>query len=340
MTLWQDFLNSGKPLLQPGEQEELEPSCSQAPYLIPLISQSLVRVSGPDAAKFLQGQVTCDLRALDSAETWLAGAQCNLKGRVKANFNLARITPDCLMASLSADLASEFVASLGKYAVFSKVELTDLEDQWVCLALLGESALEVASKVLGVTPMGTPGEFLSGEAFSEVPFALLSHDTNRLELWVQASGFEALWQALEPACIPAAASIWQQDSIRRGIALITQDSTERFLPQELGLTLRGAVSFKKGCYTGQEVVARLHYKGKLKKQLARLRYPTSTPTDISVAIVDESGKSQGQLVEWTSTGPQSFEALAVVTDDRDTALFLAPEGIRAERFDLPYDITQ
>jgi tRNA-modifying protein YgfZ len=173
---------------------------------------------GPDAAKFLQGQLSCDIREV-RADSLSLSCYCNLKGRVIAAPYLVAV-PEGFHLILPSDLAESFMATLGKYILFSKASLTDLSEQFPVVPILGESQYPIA-----------PG----------MGFTLGGSD-------------------------PAPFEAWQASLIEHKIPFIGLSQSGLFLPHDLGLVQLGAVSFTKGCYLGQEIIARMHYKAKLKKQ--------------------------------------------------------------------------
>lgn len=159
-----------------------------------------IRVSGPEARRFLQGQLTCDLTTVTpTTPQW--GAHCNLKGRVEALYHIYQ-EDEAFWLVTPQTVAEHALKHLQHYARFSKVTLT----------------LEVS-------------------ALAEDEQALHAYQQSRIE------------------------------ALKRHEAILHPETVGQFLPQELGLVERGAVSFTKGCYLGQEIVARLHYRGQLKKEL-------------------------------------------------------------------------
>lgn len=265
---------------------------------------TVLRIAGADAARFLQGQLTCDVGRLAILGA-VAGAHCTPKGRVVANFLLTRTAEDTFEIVVPAGAAEALRASLGKYIVFSKatIEPTDL-------ALIGCHGNAAAAAAIGAE-MPAPGTVaLDGTARAT---RLDSADT-RLLLWLPGAELAARWQALTTRARPADGAAWELLNIRDGLAYITEETVEAFIPQMINLPQVGAVSFNKGCYTGQEVVARAHYRGAVKRHMQHLVAPATATCPAPGDTVYRSGKSAGTVVTAISTGDR-VEALVVVSVD-------------------------
>ena len=339
MSNWQDFLDtqgatrsdSGGIRFTPNNA----PTADPATCLTELGHLGLLAFDGPDAAKFLQGQITTDVRELADGH-WKLGAQCNLKGRMEASFVLAQPEPEQILLRCHASLTETLAQSLQKYAVFSKVSISDVSDSWRRLGLIGPGACDLITAATDLPTMEV------GQMKTCDNIIALRLEPQRYELWVRDEQAQSLWQQLVSHCQLAGSDLWRLADIRTGWAEITAANAGEFSPHELHYPLIGAVSFKKGCYTGQEVVARLHYKGKLKKHMARIGLSGGEPT-LAAAVVDTAGTRRGALVNLAPSGPASWEALAVIPDDADTGLQLAggEEGqpvSKVERMSLPYPL--
>ena len=213
-----------------------------------LPSRGFLCLSGKDALTFLQGYATCDLAALDHEPRALPGAICNIKGRMLTSFLVAREGEDLLLR-MHRPLVALTLDFLAKYIVFSKASMRDASDDWHCYGELGGAerpafALAQAEGALRIS-LGY-GE----EVWSQKP--------------LPADADEAPWQAREVA---------------EGMAWVQEATSERFLPQMFNYHNLGAVDFDKGCYLGQEVVARAQYRGQLKRQLQPVAVAGAQPGD-------------------------------------------------------------
>lgn len=311
--------------------------------LLPLPEYTVLQVTGPDAISFLQGQCTCDLAAL-GPERWLLGAHCNPKGRMHSSFTVAQDSTQTLHLRLHRSLLDHAQAMLAKYAVFSKVEISPLQALSV-FAVSGETETltEIMQQLTGETPAITPGaviHFAGGKALVRQP--------DLLEMWVQATALDSLLSNLESQLYRCDTRTgrqrWRLKMISLGRAEVMADSIEKWLPQELNFQYIEGISFKKGCYTGQEVIARLHYRATLKKHMYRAKVKAELELlTIDTPVVDHSGKKVGQVIMAESVNAAGdCELLALVNDDaqQNQALFinLASPAV-LEWLPLPYAIT-
>ncbi|TVP57944.1 MAG: folate-binding protein [Halomonadaceae bacterium] len=300
------------PLLQQaGLNTEMDMAPAELPgaFVAVIADQCLVRIHGPDTRRFLQGQVTCDVQGL-TPEQSLTGAACDPKGRAYGVFQLLALGDDEVLMQLPLTIADAFVAHLQKYLVFFKAEMTRA-DHWLQLGLHGSSA--VTSLAGADAAMDNPGQVrpvAGGFIIASTPAA---DGTPRHELWLDSQQC----QALPPLTAPTLNSgAWRRSRIEAGLVLLTPDTSGAFLPQQLNLHALGGVSFKKGCYTGQEVVARLHFLGKLKKSLFRLRIsPATTPIARGEALESPHGKALGAVVDSIQDSDGFSHALAVLSHE-------------------------
>lgn len=263
--------------------------------------ERVLGVSGPDATRFLQGQLTCDVESLTDGTSTL-GARCNPKGRMLSSFRLLKLDSDNYLLAMARDLLEAQQADLAKYAVFFKVELSDASDHWLRLGLWGAQA----SKALASASLS--------EQLTESGIALAIGDS-MLELWLPSDTAKPLITALTQGAQPTSTHAWILQQIRAGIGHVQLETRESFIPQMLNLDLTGGVSFTKGCYTGQEIVARMHYLGKLKRRMYRLTWAgDSLPAPGTVIVDSATDKALGHVVIAAQAG-QYIELLAVLQSD-------------------------
>ncbi len=300
-------------------------------FYCPLNHEGILAVRGPDAGKFLQGQVTCNLNYLSASHCSL-GARCTPKGRMQSSFRIVSVADGYLLAMASELLATQ-QADLQKFAVFSKSKLTDESATWIRFGLsAGDSALSA----LGLA--------LPTEADSLVQadgrLALRLSD-GRAELWAPAEQAEMLQQQLNQHLMQAPLNAWLLAQIRAGIGQVLGPTRELFIPQMINLQALDGVSFKKGCYTGQEIVARMQYLGKLKRRLYRLSLADgNAPLPATELYSPVHGSSVGEVV-LAAQAEQGCELLAVLQQDavEDGRIQLgAPDGPALKLLDLPYTL--
>lgn len=221
---------------------------------------ALIKFEGPEASDFLQGQLTQDVRELERAGALLA-AWCNPKGRVICVCRLLALDGGIGLAVPSA-MANALVGRFTMFRLRAKVDIA-IAAEWRITALAAD-ADRAALDTLGLLP---PGERLAvrrGHGLTAIAL-----DERAVELYGRAAAIERAGLALRQ---PLSASEWQQALISAGIPTIDPETTEKYTPHMLNLDRLGGVSFHKGCYTGQEVVARTEHLGSVKRRLARYRF--------------------------------------------------------------------
>lgn len=227
---------------------------------------AVLRISGPDSERLLQGQLTCDVTKL-TEDTWVPGACCSAKGRMVANFIVVRQGDDFLLR-LPALQLQPLLDHLKKYAVFYKTQLAESG-----LSLLGRIALNSDQRAVANQEDGI----------------LLNWPDGREELWTDSPQVISGW--LSGPLMPEAE--WQNQDIASGWVWVTPASQDAWVPQYIGWQTQGGISFTKGCYTGQEVVARLQYLGKSKRHLYKVYSDDALP-DVMTGI-SRDGKNIGEL---------------------------------------------
>jgi folate-binding protein YgfZ len=225
-----------------------------------LSHEGVLAVRGSDASKFLQGQLTCNMSYLNEHFSSL-GARCTQKGRMQSSFRIVSQADGYLLA-MAHELIEAQLADLKKYAVFSKSKLTDESAGW---ARFGLSQADDVLNGLGLEL--APQSSVVARADDLIAICV---SPGRVELWAPAEQAPALQERLAGGLREAPLNDWLLGQVEAGIAQVMPQTRESFIPQMLNLQAVGAVSFKKGCYTGQEIVARMQYLGKLKRRLYRV----------------------------------------------------------------------
>lgn len=301
------------------------------PFFCHLPNTGLLLVEGPDAAKFLQGQITCDIRELTDQKV-LLGAQCSPKGRVLLNFYAVQLQPDTIALRLPRNILEQAQISLGKYIVFSKAKLRKADDAYAIIGL-HSSRLDDFSNILGTIPH----EPLT---WIDTPQGIIWRlDETHMELWLKSpTALAPLGQSLAEVASLRTENDWNLAQIQRGITCITPETYEQFTPQELNLTLVNGVNFRKGCYTGQEIVARLHYRGHAKRHTYRYHLTSPQAPVPGSLIVNSAGVNIGHIINIASSGNNQFELLACVTDEHINEAQLRETGEKLQQLPLPYAI--
>jgi len=271
------------------------------PTLIDLNHFTSLRLAGPDARTFLQGYLTCDLEQLDDGRA-LCGALCNIKGRVVADV-LVLLWEDQPTLLLHASLRDVVTASLAKYLAFSRSRFDSPDRAPILLGLIdpqphGAQPLDV-TLYRGGRAIAVPGA-----APRDV---LVLSDDDAQVVWRDYAARDAVGDA----------GRWDLIDVTSSIAHVYAATSERFLPQMLGFDALGYVSFTKGCYLGQEIVARTQHLGRPKRALQRLHWQGELP---QVGGELRGGDRSGTLVGVAAIDERAGEALAVLSDGTATAL--------------------
>lgn len=277
----------------------------------------VVSIQGQDADKLLQGQTTADFTKL-KADNGITGAICGPKGRAYANFIAVR-KDNAVLLIMPLSVIEHFIKTIGKYAVFFKLEIKDASKAF---HLLGQ--LNTEHPAYSITEMNQQfGLQLSGHRI----------------LWFadpMSPQYEGFLEVFENQAQAVDSEVWQLADIQNGFVWIEADDIDKWIPQQINLHAIDAISFTKGCYTGQEIVARLNYKGKLKNWTHLVS--TSQPITAS-EIVTQDGKKIGEIVNKVNYQNQ-FVALANLTEaSLETPLFFNQEGNPGCKLEnLPYTV--
>lgn len=246
---WKEFLLANNAVFE----NELDvvfsiPKPDDHKKLYPIPHLGIISISGIDAATFLQGQITCNVKDLSESHSSL-GAICNAKGRVITTFILVKKAELFLMI-LPLELLASVQKRLQMYVLRSKVTLVNSSDD-LCLIGLSEELLPA-------------DEFLYTVQQENIVLRL----NNRSLIIAAVGNAETFWlEQVKQGFLGESSSQWRYLDIVSGIPWLSEATVEEFIPQMLNLDKLGGISFTKGCYTGQEIVARTHYLGKIKREM-------------------------------------------------------------------------
>jgi folate-binding protein YgfZ len=328
MTTWLSFLASrGARLTTDGVADFGAPALEiaaarDATILADLSPNALIEVTGDDAEAFLHAQFTNDVLALPpGAAQW--NGWCTAKGRLLATFLLMRRDNGYLLM-LPAGIAPAVMKRLGMFVLRSKVKIADASEKYVRIGFAGKTAGVIVARHWGHTPDPMRSIDKDGNAC----FAL---DDQRFVILASPEAAPALWEKLAENARAAGADAWELSMIHAGIPMVTAATQEEFVPQMANFDLIGGVSFKKGCYPGQEIVARTHYRGILKKRmaLAHIAGDSRPAPGQSVYSSAFGAQSAGTLVNVAPAPGGGFDALVVAqleSLDRDDLHWNSPDG--------------
>lgn len=275
--------------------------------------------SGAEAAKFLQGQVTCDMNEV-TAGHWRLGAHCNPKGRAQASFLAfasADSTPEhqTITLLLPAGMAAPTEQQLKKFAMFSKVSMQRpaATDMSTAIIVGGREAIAWLHD-LGLPRL--PETPLQGVSDAEgVQAAILDARQHLYMLMCPPTALPRVLRKIPTHATLALQNGWWQCLTALGQAHVIPATQEEFIPQELNYDLIQGISFKKGCYKGQEIVARLHFKGTPKFRTLRFSVDSSVPVQAGFHLNDANGTRVGQIAQVARTGDHTYDILLVAKPD-------------------------
>ncbi len=335
---WQSFLQAQGASID-ADQVRFPPSSGDN-QLFDLSHLGLIQVEGAETDSFLQGQLSNDLRELTETHSQMS-SHCSPKGRMIANFRMLR-RDDKVLLQLPKDNLPPLLKRLSMFKLRAQVDLSDAGDSLMRMGLAGPKAREM----LFAATDKAPELENSVQPHGELTILRMPGATPRFEILGPVKAVSALWSQLsEQGAGPANSEDWALLEIRAGIPTVYADTSEAFVPQMANMQLVDGVSFTKGCYTGQEVVARMQYLGKLKRRMYLARVDSDNPPkagDELYAPGSESGQGAGRIVDAQANGAGGFDLLAVMEISAADAgdVRLGEDGPRLSFMDLPYALAQ
>lgn len=296
----------------------------------------LIAASGDDTVQFLQGQLTSDQRAVDAHHSQYSGA-CSPKGRLLATFLVfERSSSRYLM--LPREMLGEVLKRLRMYVLASKVTLEDSGDALVCAGFSGPDA-ENELRQAWAEP---PGQVHEVQTRNHITVVRIPGPHPRFILVGESASMCELWTALDVRSAPVGRRSWSLLDILAGVPVIVPDTVDQFVPQMTNLQLVDGVSFNKGCYTGQEVVARTQYLGKLKRRMYRGRFADADQVSAGMPLFSDGGdgrQARGRVLN-VAPSPDGGDEVLVVAEigaaEKHTLHLGSPDGPPMERGALPY----
>lgn len=321
MQAWQDFIATQ--------------TLSDAPIgdcaVTDLSHLGVIRVSGSNKLEFLQGQVTNDVNKVSESASQI-NSYCSPKGRMYAIFRIVPFGDDLLLLLPSEQL--EFTLKrLGMFILRADVTLSDASGEFACIELSGDCAADL----LPIDPPDVDNGVVSHDDYTIVRIA---GDRPRFLVLADPESMQALWKEVRQSATPTSRASWALLDIRAGIPTVYQATREAFVPQMTNMQLIDGLSFTKGCYTGQEVVARMQYLGKLKRRMYRVKSEAvlQAGTELFSASSD-SGQGAGRVVDAAASPEGGYEALVVTPvscAEADDLQLGDADGARLQLLDIPY----
>lgn len=345
--VWQDFLTIHGATIAAGVVQHFgDPAAElnateQGMVICDLGQFGTLRVSGEEAESFLQNLLSNDMREVSSSRAQLSSLN-TAKGRLLATMLIWREGDDYLL-QLPRMLCEPVRKKLSMYVLRSKVKITDASDEIISLGLSGANAQKILRTHFGEIPQAPLGCIITAQG------STINISSTRWQINTSAAHATALWPELSRHAQPVGSACWDWLNIRSGIPAILPKTQEQFVAQMVNLELIGGVNFKKGCYPGQEIVARMQYLGKLKRRmyLAHLDYPAHPDSSDAPQAGDElfsaemEGQASGMIVNAALAPRGGYDVLASVqssSHNTQTLHWKSSQGAALKFLPLPYPL--
>ena len=286
----------------------------------------VIRADGPDAASFLHGQLTQDFALLDASQARLA-ALCTAKGRMLASFIGIRPEPERILLVCSRDLLAATLKRLSMFVLRAKVKLSDASAEYTLYGLAGTTLAEN-----GLDAQASPGQS-SAHGGAQV-VSLYPADGVPRALWIAPAGSPA------PQGPAIDETLWQWSEVRSGVATLSTPVIEAFVPQMLNYESVGGVNFKKGCYPGQEVVARSQFRGTLKRRAYLVQAASEVAPGQEVFAASDAEQPAGLVVQAAPAPEGGWAALISIQTSALDAGGLRAGDVPLTVEPLPYPLLE
>ena len=257
---------------------------------IQITNLSLIEATGPDSADFLHAQFTGDCKSLTENQMMLT-SWCSPKGRVLYLIRVVK-SEDKLLLLVSTEQKDDLLKRLKMFLFRSKVTLNDCSESHSIIVCHGESSLDSTC----------PSDTIKTKFTDDQQWVITPKHRQKV-----------VWDSLSvEAATPDHIKI---HDLLYGIPSLPEEMSDQFLPQEINLENLKGLSFEKGCYPGQEIIARVKYRGKVKRSLKRYSVKKSQPIEVGSKLIDGEQKSVGTVIESIEVSPDHQQVLAVVNID-------------------------
>ncbi|MDN0085406.1 hypothetical protein QU487_22150 [Crenobacter sp. SG2305] len=297
----------------------------------PLTEWALIRFQGEDALAFLQGQLSSDLRLVTPKHSQYS-TYSSAKGRMQANFLIWQYQ-GAYYLMLANELAETLHKRLSMFIMRAKVKAELVSDEWTLIGLIGQAAEARAHAHFANVPSEPHQVVVADDG------VLLRLPSGAL-LWAQEGSGKAVADGLLEVAPLIGSLPWRLLDIRAGIPWLGKATSEEFVAQMANMELIGAVSFKKGCYPGQEIVARTQYLGKLKRRLYRVATTEGVTSGAQLISPSMGDQAIGMVVNVAQVNEGNWEALAVVQSNCwESGVFVKEHPhLALQQMNLPYSL--
>lgn len=322
----------------PSRENSIPP---QGSVLSDLSNRGIIEIHGEDAESFLQNQFTNDIRRVTETTHQLS-AWCSPKGRVIANFRLFQHANNYYLV-LPADLVDPVLKKLRMYVMMSKVTLEDVSGSLIHFGYAGEYAEQDLRTILSEELVPTQDN--QTVQHGNLSILRLTGTVPRFEIVGEFEDAKNLWKHCNVRAAPVSSNGWDYLNIVAGLPVISKESSEAWIPQMLNLQVIDGIDFQKGCYPGQEIVARLKYLGKNKRRMYRIEINGDELPEIGQKIYAEdfTDSEAGKILTTVINPSGKAEALAILKiahTDKKLSLHAdaSIEQGRITLLDLPYSV--
>ncbi len=320
-----------------GQLDEERQQALQGDVITDLSHFGLIKVTGSDAKTFLQGQFTNDVRQVTAKLSQLS-ALCGPKGRILFSFRLFK-RDDAYYLLLPRESVESMLKRLRMYVLRADAKLEEVSDSLSRIGVAGANGTQLLTDCLGFAP---PVDVDASLTENQVTVLRILGTQPRYLVFGET--LQNLWECVTQTAHPAGAAVWQLLDILAGVPQIVPATAEEFVPQMVNYQVIGGVSFKKGCYTGQEIVARMQYLGKLKRRLYLAKIDTATVPQPGDALYVATGEqSVGKIVNAAVHPDGGVVVLAVIQISRaeaDEIHWQSQQGECLQLIDLPYSLLE
>lgn len=338
---WKTYLQSQGAIIENGTVQHFgsphaELAAAKNGTIVADLSQlGLTAFTGEETVAFLQGQLTNDVRQLQT-DTAQWNGYCSPKGRLLGNFLMWRQGEDYVL-QMSGDIRESVQKKLAMFIMRSKTKARDASDDNVRLVIAGKQAADTVKTEFGALP-DAPMKSIQAESGTVIRVG-----EDKFVLSISPDLAERVWQGLTQTATPVGAPVWDGLRLNAGIPMITAATQDQFVPQMVNLEVIGGVSFQKGCYTGQEIVARSQYLGKLKRRMFLAHVDDVAIPGDSLYSADADGQATGMVVNAAPAAEGGFDLLAVMRIDstKSDAMHLKSlDGPTLTLKNLPYTLPE
>ncbi|WP_019556623.1 CAF17-like 4Fe-4S cluster assembly/insertion protein YgfZ [Thiomicrorhabdus arctica] len=314
------------------------------PVLTSLTHQGLIKATGSDVASFLQSQLSSDISIVSDSQAQLS-AYCDPQGQVLALFLVFKYQGDFYL-NFDGSLKESILKRLSMFVMRSDVQLTDVSDSLIQIGFAGEFGdldiqRRLSTKVKDVYETG----YIDIDGMRDVCVVKVPGPYHRYALFGPAEQMKEVWKSLRSNADLTNSYDWNLLNIAAGMPEVNTDTTGKFVAQFLNLDKLDAINFKKGCFPGQEIIARMHYRGKVTKRMFRIRFEESLDLKAGETLILKDSNDKSHKLAIISANPNIFNGtlcLAIGTLRSLEAVegdLLTESGSPAIIEPLPYSVT-